>query len=141
MASRTLTPRPVAASEPIGVAPRPPGTSRLAGLTVGLRDFGRRRRTLITVVGSLATAVILAFLLAGRGDEFAAALSGPAAWVLADVLLQIVALLARSEARHLSIRVAGGTVDRRVFYRTAELREETSARSPMPSPAWTGSSS
>jgi hypothetical protein len=76
-------------------------------------------------VGSLATAAMLAFLLAGRGDEFAATLSGLAAWVLAvTVLLQIVALLARSEARHLTIRVAGGTVDRRVLYRTAELHEE-----------------
>ena len=132
---------PLAGSEPIGLASRPRAASWLAELTVGLRDFGRRRQMPITVVGSLVTAAMLAFLLAGRGDEFAAALSGPAAWVLADVLLQIVALLARSEARHLSIRVAGGTVDRRVFYRTAELREETSARSPMPSPAWTGSSS
>jgi uncharacterized membrane protein YbhN (UPF0104 family) len=73
-------------------------------------------------VGSLATAAILAFLLAGRHDEFAAALSGAAAWVLAvTVLLQIVALLARSEAWHLTIRVAGGTVDRRVLYRASSL--------------------
>ena len=86
-------------------------------MTAGLRDFGRRRRTLITVVGSLATAAILAFVLAGRRDEFAAALS-VAAWVLAvTVLLQIVSLLARSEAWHLTIREAGGTVDRRVSSR------------------------
>jgi uncharacterized membrane protein YbhN (UPF0104 family) len=113
---------PLAASEPIGLASRPHGTSRLAGLTVALRDFGRRRRTLITVVGSLATAVILAFLLAGRRDDFAAALSGAAAWVLAvTVLLQIVALLARSEAWHLTIEEAGGTVDRRVLYRASSM--------------------
>jgi hypothetical protein len=43
-------------------------------------------------------------VVAGRRDEFAAALSGAAAWVLAaTVLLQIVALLARSEAWHLTI--------------------------------------
>jgi hypothetical protein len=37
---------------------------------------------LITVVGSLTTAAILVFLLAGRRHEFATALSGPAegAW-------------------------------------------------------------
>ena len=64
---------PLAASEPIGLAPRPRGASRLAGLTAGLRDFARRR-TLITVVGSLATAVILVLLLAGRRDDFATAL-------------------------------------------------------------------
>jgi hypothetical protein len=73
------------------------------------------------VVGSLATAAVLLFLLAGRRDEFAAALS-VAAWVLAvTVLLQIVALLARSEAWHLTIRAAGGTVDRRVLYRASSM--------------------
>ena len=91
-------------------------------MTAGLRDFGRRRRRLITVVGSLATAAILAFLLAGRRHEFAAALS-VAAWVIAaTVLLQIVSLLARSEAWHLSIRAAGGTVDRRILYRAFSMQ-------------------
>src|ERR671910_566743 len=93
----------------------------VGALTAGLRDFGRRRRTPITIFGSLATVAILAFLLAGRRDEFAAALS-VAAWVLAvTVLLQIVALLARSEAWHLSIEAAGGTVDRRVLYRASSM--------------------
>jgi uncharacterized membrane protein YbhN (UPF0104 family) len=87
-----------------------------------LREFGRRRRTLITVVGSLVTAAILAFLLAGRRDEFATALSEASAWVLAvTVLLQIVALLARSEAWHLTIQEAGGTVDRRTLYRASSM--------------------
>jgi uncharacterized membrane protein YbhN (UPF0104 family) len=38
------------------------------------------------------------------------------------VLLQIVALLARSEAWHLSIQAAGGTVDRRVLYRASSMQ-------------------
>ncbi|MEK6272153.1 MAG: hypothetical protein AABM42_05835 [Actinomycetota bacterium] len=111
-------------SEPIGdPSPRPRGARRLTELTTRLRDFGRRRRTLIAVVGSLATATALAFLLAGRRHEFAAALSGAAASVLAvTVLLQIVALLARTEAWHLSIRAAGGTVDRRVLYRASSMQ-------------------
>jgi uncharacterized membrane protein YbhN (UPF0104 family) len=114
---------PVAGSEPTGLEPRPQGASRLGRMTVGLRDFGRRRRTPITVVGSLATAAVLAFLLAGRRHEFAAALSDAAAWVLAaTVLLQIVALLARSEAWHLTIRAAGGTVERRVLYRASSMQ-------------------
>jgi hypothetical protein len=88
----------------------------------GLREFGRSRRTLITVLGSLATAAVLAFVLAGRRHEFATALSDVAAWLLAlTVLLQIVALLARSEAWHLSIQAAGGTVDRRVLYRASSM--------------------
>ena len=74
-------------------------------------------------MGSLATAAVLAFLLAGRRHEFAAALSDAAAWVLAvTVLLQIVALLARSEAWHLTIEAAGGTVDRRVLYRASSMQ-------------------
>jgi uncharacterized membrane protein YbhN (UPF0104 family) len=114
---------PVAGSEPIGPAPRPRGGSRLAELTAGLRGFGRRRRALITVLGSLATAAILAFLLAGHRHDFAAALSDAAAGVLAvTVLLQIVALLARSEAWHLTIQAAGGTVDRRILYRASSMQ-------------------
>jgi uncharacterized membrane protein YbhN (UPF0104 family) len=109
-------------SEPVASSPRAGGGSRPAELIAGLRDFGRRRRTLITVFGSLATAAILAFLLAGRRDEFAAALSGAAASMLAvTVLLQIVSLLARSEAWHLTIREAGGTVERRVLYRASSM--------------------
>ncbi len=110
-----------AGSEPIGMESRPKGSGRVGRITAGLRDFGRRRRTLITVFGSLATVAVLSFVLAGRRDEFAAALS-VAAWVLAvTVLLQIVALLARSEAWHLSIQAAGGTVDRRVLYRASAM--------------------
>jgi uncharacterized membrane protein YbhN (UPF0104 family) len=112
---------PVAGNEPIGVEPQPKDASRLGRVTAGLREFARRRRTLITVFGSVATVAVLAFVLAGRRDEFTAALS-VAAWVLGvTVLLQIVALLARSEAWHLSIEAAGGTVDRRVLYRASSM--------------------
>jgi uncharacterized membrane protein YbhN (UPF0104 family) len=94
-----------------------------AGAIAGLRDFTRRRRTAITVVGSLAAAAVLAYVLAGRRDDFAAALSDAAAWVLAlTVLLQIVALVARSEAWHLTIEAAGGTVDRRTLYRASSMQ-------------------
>jgi uncharacterized membrane protein YbhN (UPF0104 family) len=114
---------PVTGSEPIGPAPRPRSTGRLAELTAGLREFGRRRRALITVVGSVAAAGILAFILAGRRDEFGDALSSASVWVLAvTVLLQIVALLSRSEAWHLSIGAAGGTVDRRILYRASSMQ-------------------
>jgi uncharacterized membrane protein YbhN (UPF0104 family) len=87
-----------------------------------LRRFARRHRTAITVAGSLLTAGLLAFVLAGRRDEFAAALTGTATWVLAvATLLQIVALLVRSEAWHLSIEAAGGTVARRALYRASSM--------------------
>jgi uncharacterized membrane protein YbhN (UPF0104 family) len=74
-------------------------------------------------VGSLATAAVLVLLLAGRRDQFTAALSDVATWVLAvTALLQIVALLARSEAWHITIGAAGGTVDRRVLYRASSMQ-------------------
>ena len=99
------------------------GASRLARLTAGVRDFGRRRRTPITVVGSLATAAVLVVLLAGRRDEFADALSEAGAWILAvAALLQVVALVARTEAWHLTIEAAGGRVERRALYRASSMQ-------------------
>ena len=87
-----------------------------------LRLFGRRHRVPITIVGSLVSAAILAFVLAGRRDEFREALSSASVWVLAvTVLLQIVALVSRSEAWHLTIEAAGGTVPRRVLYRASSM--------------------
>jgi uncharacterized membrane protein YbhN (UPF0104 family) len=114
---------PVADREPVG-PPRRPGAVRASvRLIYRLRAFGRRHRALITVIGSLAVAAVLALLLAGRGDEFASALRATAAWVLAvTVLLQVVALVARSEAWHLTIEAAGGTVDRRVLYRASSMQ-------------------
>jgi uncharacterized membrane protein YbhN (UPF0104 family) len=75
------------------------------------------------VVGSLATAAILVLLLAGRRDEFTEALSSASAGVLvATALLQVVALVARSEAWHLTIEAAGGRVNRRILYRASSMQ-------------------
>ena len=88
-----------------------------------LRAFVRRRRTLLTILGSLLTAAILVVLLAGRRDEFGEALSSAPAWLLGvTALLQIVALVSRSEAWHLTIEAAGGTVARRVLYRASSMQ-------------------
>jgi len=104
---------PVLAGEPL--APRNPLSA--------VRDFARRRRTLVTVVGSLASAGVLAVVLVGRRHEFETALASAAAWVLAvTALLQIVALLARTEAWHRTIEAAGGTVDRRVLFRASSMQ-------------------
>jgi uncharacterized membrane protein YbhN (UPF0104 family) len=74
-------------------------------------------------VGSLASAAILAIMLARRRDEFEAALSSAALWILAvTVVLQIAALVARSEAWHLTIQAAGGTVERRALYRASSMQ-------------------
>jgi uncharacterized membrane protein YbhN (UPF0104 family) len=95
----------------------------LGRLVVAVRRFARRRRVAITVVGTLVTAAVLVLVLAGRRDEFAAALSGAEPWLLGvTVLLQVVALLVRSEAWHLTIQAAGGTVPRRVLYRASSVQ-------------------
>ena len=87
------------------------------------REFARRHRTLITVVGTLLTTAALAYVLAGKRQEFVDALSGVKASVLAvTVLLQIVALLGRSEAWHLTIEAAGGRVARRVLFRASSMQ-------------------
>jgi uncharacterized membrane protein YbhN (UPF0104 family) len=84
---------------------------------------GRRHGAALTVAGSLGAAAVLVLLLAGRRHEFAQALSTVAAWALAvTVLLQIVALVGRSEAWHQSIEAAGGTVARRVLYRASSMQ-------------------
>jgi uncharacterized membrane protein YbhN (UPF0104 family) len=89
----------------------------------GARRFGRRHRGPITVVVSLATAAALVVLLAGRREEFSMALKAASAGVLAiTVVLQIVALVSRSEAWHLSIAAAGGTVARRILYRASSMQ-------------------
>ncbi len=98
------------------VAPDAGSPLRPTGLLGGARGVARRHRGWVTVVGSLAAAALLVWLLAGRREEFAAALGGAGLGVLAvTALLQILALLARSEAWHLTIGAAGGTVDRRVL--------------------------
>jgi uncharacterized membrane protein YbhN (UPF0104 family) len=102
---------------------RLPAWARPGEAIARLRRFGRRRRVPIAILGSLATAAVLALLLAGRRHEFAVALSSAAVWVLAlTALLQIVALLARSEAWHRTIEAAGGTVGRRDLYRASSMQ-------------------
>lgn len=78
---------------------------------------------LLTVVGSLATAAVLVAVLAGRRGEFEDALAEAPLLVLgATVLLQVVALVARSEAWHLTIEAAGGSVPRRALFRASSMQ-------------------
>jgi uncharacterized membrane protein YbhN (UPF0104 family) len=100
-----------------------PRAGRVAKLAAGLKHFGRRHRAPILVLGSLATVGLLAWVLTGRLHEFAAAVSSAALWALAAAaLLQVVALLARSEAWHVSIEAAGGTLVRRALYRASSMQ-------------------
>jgi uncharacterized membrane protein YbhN (UPF0104 family) len=97
--------------------------ARSVGLVGRARAFGRRHRLLITIVGSVATLAILVYVLSGRREEFTTALREASAWVLAlTAALQIIALVSRSEAWHLTIDAAGGTVARRVLYRASSVQ-------------------
>jgi uncharacterized membrane protein YbhN (UPF0104 family) len=94
-----------------------------ANLTARACAFARRRRVAVTVAGSLATAAALAFVVDSHRHEFAQALSSASIWILlVAVVLQAVALLARTESWHLTIEAAGGTVARRVLYRASSLQ-------------------
>jgi uncharacterized membrane protein YbhN (UPF0104 family) len=86
----------------------------------GLRSS--RRRLGLSVLGALTVTAVLAFVLAGRRGQFDAALhSAPISLLVLAVLLQIVALLARSEAWNICVRAAGGTVSRRSLFGAAGL--------------------
>jgi uncharacterized membrane protein YbhN (UPF0104 family) len=85
--------------------------------------FGRRHGTALTIAGSLVTAGLLMVALAGRRHEFGDALSSASLGILAlTALLQIVALVSRSEAWHRTIEAAGGTIRRRVLYRASSMQ-------------------
>jgi uncharacterized membrane protein YbhN (UPF0104 family) len=103
---------------------------KLDPLTVGcieadardLRLSSVRRRVGLSIVGALVVTGGLGFLIAGRGGQFIAALrSAPIPVLALAASLQIVALLARSEAWNICVRAAGGTVGRRVLFRAAAV--------------------
>lgn len=86
----------------------------------GFRPSWFRRRLVLSVLGALVVACLLGFVLAGRHAQFTAALrSAPISLVALALLLQIFALLARSEAWNTCVRGAGGTVTRRLLFRAA----------------------
>lgn len=73
--------------------------------------------------GALAATAVLAYVLADRRDEFAAALKAAPIWILVvATILQLVALVARTEAWHVCVAAAGGgAVGRRRLYRAASV--------------------
>jgi uncharacterized membrane protein YbhN (UPF0104 family) len=73
-----------------------------------------------TVAGGLAVTAVLVFVLADRRDEFATALTAAPAWILVvATLLQVLALVSRTEAWRVCVTAAGGTVGRRCLFRAA----------------------
>jgi uncharacterized membrane protein YbhN (UPF0104 family) len=81
-----------------------------------------RRSIAVTAAGAVVVAGALGWALAGRRDEFEAALQSAPIWLLLVApVLQIVALVSRSEAWHVSVRAAGGTVSRRRLHQAAGM--------------------
>jgi hypothetical protein len=79
-----------------------------------------RRRALVSAVGALAVTGMLGVVLVGRAGRFVGALNSVPVSILAlAVLLQIVALLARTEAWNICVHAAGATVTRRPLFRAA----------------------
>ncbi len=87
-----------------------------------LRPSTFRRRIALSILGALVVSGALAFVLAGQAGKFSLALrTAPAALLAVAIALQIIALLARSEAWNICVRAAGGTVSRRVLFRAAAV--------------------
>jgi hypothetical protein len=82
----------------------------------------RRHRTAVTVAGSIGASVALALLLVGKWDELETGVTGaPVAIAAAAVSLQLLALLARTEAWHVCVRAGGGSVGRRTLFRASSM--------------------
>lgn len=74
------------------------------------------------MIASVAVTAALAAVIATRWDEFAGAITGASGSVIViAVALQVVALVSRSEAWHVCVRAAGGTVSRRRLYRASSM--------------------
>jgi hypothetical protein len=83
---------------------------------------GRPRRTGLTVIASVAASLVFVAVLVGRWDELAEGITGASLLVVtAAVALQVVALLARTEAWHVCVQASGGTVGRRCLYRASSV--------------------
>ena len=81
-----------------------------------------RKRAVTTVAGAVAAAAVLAWVLADRREEFVGALGAAPIWVLlVATLLQLVALVSRTEAWHVCVSAAGGRLGRRRLYRAASV--------------------
>src|SRR3954468_13882807 len=87
------------------------------------RGFGRRHRIVVAIAGVGVTTGLLVYALNGRRHEFATAVS-EASWrvLTVTVLLHVMALLARSEAWHVTIEAAGGRVERRNLFRASSFQ-------------------
>jgi hypothetical protein len=85
-------------------------------------NFYRRHRRALTVAASAGATVALVLALAGKSHDFFTALhSASIPVLLAASALQLVALLARTEAWRVCVSAAGYTAGRRRLYRASSM--------------------
>lgn len=85
-----------------------------------VRPAALRRRAALSVLGAVLVTGALAAELAGRRAQFTTALHAAPIWVLSlAIVLQLIALIARTEAWNVCVRATGATVPRRVLFRAA----------------------
>jgi uncharacterized membrane protein YbhN (UPF0104 family) len=74
----------------------------------------------LSILGAVVVAVVIAGVLAGRRGQFTSALNSAPLWLLSiAIVLQIVALLSRTEAWFVCVKATGATVPRRLLFRAA----------------------
>jgi uncharacterized membrane protein YbhN (UPF0104 family) len=98
--------------------PQSPAPGRLARL----RALPRRHPVAVTVAGTIAVGAAVTYGLWDKRGSFATALTDASWWILGlAVLLQVIWLIARSEAWHVCVGAAGGRVNRRRLYRASSI--------------------
>jgi uncharacterized membrane protein YbhN (UPF0104 family) len=85
-------------------------------------NFYRRHRRALTIIASAAATVGFVLLLAGKRHDLGTAVRSASILTLAvGVVLQVIALLARTEAWWVCVTAAGGTVGHRRLYRASSV--------------------
>ncbi len=86
------------------------------------RAWVRDHPAAVTIICTAVVGIALVIGLWGKRDDFVSALGDAPAWALAAAtVLQIIWLIARSEAWHVCVDAAGGEVKRRRLYRAAAV--------------------
>ncbi|MDQ3573288.1 MAG: flippase-like domain-containing protein [Actinomycetota bacterium] len=87
-----------------------------------IRRWGRAHPAAITLIGSLIVTAALVYGLWDKRDEFADSLSSASATTLGlAIALQVIWLIARSEAWHVCVKAAGSIAGRRRLYHAAAV--------------------
>jgi uncharacterized membrane protein YbhN (UPF0104 family) len=91
-------------------------------MLVSLRRFQQRHPKLVGIGFATIVTAVVVIALWGKRHDFATAIERTPLWLLGcAVLLQIVALLTRTEAWRICVLAAGGTIGRRRLYRASSM--------------------